>query len=63
MRRNRTTRYETEGDTVAFIFLPGVLDEIYHQLRNNECLFPSQEQLYLRSARNVNVKKFHEVFF
>lgn len=29
MRRSRITQEETEGDTAAFIFLPGVLDEIY----------------------------------
>jgi hypothetical protein len=30
MRRSRTTRDETERDTAAFLFLPGVLDVIYN---------------------------------
>src|SRR6266487_2406882 len=29
MRRRRTTQYEPEGDIAAFIFSPGVSDEIY----------------------------------
>ena len=28
---------------------------VWEQLRNNECLFPSQEQVSLRSARNATI--------